>query len=273
MPALFELESVTFSYDGVSALDRLTMTVQSGQRVALLGANGSGKSTLLKLLDGLQFAAAGRLSFCGDVLTEERFAEDAFQFSFRRRVGFVFQNPDVQLFSPSVLDELEFGPLQLRLPSNEMRRRVSDAMDLFEIGHLADRAPHHLSGGEKKKVALASVLVMQPEVVLLDEPTSGLDPRSQTNLINLLDKWDDGTKTIITATHDLHMLEDLAGQCVILERGRLIAEGNTADILEDRDLLQRANLIHAHRSMRDTGQNSERHSGMHGHHHLHEEHK
>lgn len=268
MPALFELEAVTFSYDGVSALDRLTMTVQSGQRLALLGANGSGKSTLLKLLDGLQFAGAGRLSFCGEVLTEERFAQEAFQFSFRKRVGFVFQSPDVQLFSPSVRDELEFGPSQLRLPPDEMNRRVTDALDLFEIAHLAERAPHHLSGGEKKKVALASVLVMQPEVVLLDEPTSGLDPRSQTNLINLLDKWDDGTRTIITATHDLHMLEDLAGQCVILERGRMIAEGNTADILGDRDLLQRANLIHAHRATRNSG----RHSGMHAHHHLHEEH-
>jgi cobalt/nickel transport system ATP-binding protein len=263
MAALFELESVTFSYDGVVALDGLTMTVQSGQRLALLGANGSGKSTLLKLLDALQFAGAGKLSFCGEALTEDRFAHDAFQYSFRKRVGFVFQNPDVQLFSPSVRDELEFGPAQLRLPPGEMNRRVTDAMDLFEISHLADRAPYHLSGGEKKKVALASVLVMQPEVVLLDEPTSGLDPRSQTNLINLLDKWDDGSKTIITATHDLHMLEDLAGQCVILERGRLIAEGNTADILGDRDLLQRANLIHAHRSLR--------HSGMHAHHHLHDE--
>jgi cobalt/nickel transport system ATP-binding protein len=237
------------------------MTVQSGQRLALLGANGSGKSTLLKLLDGLQFAGSGKLSFCGETLSEDRFAHDAFQFAFRKRVGFVFQNPDVQLFSPSVRDELEFGPAQLRLPPDEMNRRVRDAMDLFEIAHLADRAPHHLSGGEKKKVALASVLVMQPEVVLLDEPTSGLDPRSQTSLINLLDKWDDGSKTIITATHDLHMLEDLAGQCVILERGRLIAEGSTAEILGDRDLLQRANLIHAHRSSR--------HSAMHSHHHLH----
>ena len=121
--------------------------------------------------------------------------------------------------------------------------------------------PHHLSGGEKKKVALASVLVMQPEVVLLDEPTSGLDPRSQTNLINLLGKWDDGSKTIITATHDLHMLEDLASQCAILERGRLIAQGPTTQILDDRDLLERANLIHAHRSSR--------HPAMHSHQHLH----
>lgn len=265
MAALFELDSVTFSYDGVTALDGLTMTVQSGQRLALLGANGSGKSTLLKLLDALQFAGAGTLSFCGEALTEDRFAHDAFQYAFRKRVGFVFQNPDVQLFSPSVRDELEFGPAQLRLPHDEMNRRVTDAMDLFEISHLADRAPHHLSGGEKKKVALASVLVMQPEVVLLDEPTSGLDPRSQTNLINLLDKWDDGSKTIITATHDLHMLEDLAGQCVILERGRLIAEGSTAEILGDRDLLQRANLIHAHRSSR--------HSGAHAHQHMHEDHR
>lgn len=262
MAALFELESVTFSYDGIVALDSLTMTVQSGQRLALLGANGSGKSTLLKLLDALQFAGAGKLSFGGEALTEDRFAQDTFHYAFRKRVGFVFQNPDVQLFSPSVRDELEFGPAQLRLPPDEMNRRVTDAMDLFEISHLADRAPHHLSGGEKKKVALASVLVMQPEVVLLDEPTSGLDPRSQTNLINLLDKWDDGSKTIITATHDLHMLEDLAGQCVILERGRLIAEGKTAEILGNRELLQRANLIHAHRSLRQ--------AGMHAHYHMHE---
>lgn len=229
--------------------------------MALLGANGSGKSTLLRLLDGLLFADSGAIRFCGEPLSEDRFADDQFAYRFRRRVGFVFQNADVQLFCPTVFDEVAFGPLQLRLPGNEIRQRVNDTLDRFEISHLSDRAPHHLSGGEKKKVALASVLVLKPEVILLDEPTAGLDPRSQTHLIETLMDWTDETKTIITATHDLHMLEDMADVCNILEKGRVIASGAPGEILCNRDLLERANLIHSHRRSQTTA--------FHGHPHLH----
>ncbi|MGA7412883.1 MAG: ABC transporter ATP-binding protein [Bryobacteraceae bacterium] len=262
---LFEAEQLVFAYDGTPALNGLTMTIRTGEKIALLGANGSGKSTLLRLLDALHFADSGTLRFCKEVLSEDRFADDTFAYAFRRRVGFVFQNADAQLFSPTVFEELAFGPLQLRLPQDEVRRMVNEALDQFEISHLAQRAPHRLSGGEKKKVALASVLIMKPDVILLDEPTAGLDPRSQTHLVDLLMGWTDQTKTIITATHDLHMLEDLADTCQVLERGRVICAGPTVEVLGDRGLLERANLVHSHRRARESKAHT--HPGLHSHPH------
>src|SRR4029077_2094392 len=154
----------------------LSLNIAEGTRVALLGANGSGKSTLLRILDGLIFPSAGEVLFGGVELIEDHFAEDEFAYDFRRRVGLVFQNPDVQLFNPTVFDEVAFGPLQMRWTKNEIRERVAATMDTLEISHLKDRPPHRLSGGEKKRVAIASVLVLDPEVLLLDEPPAALAP-------------------------------------------------------------------------------------------------
>ncbi|HEX5227906.1 MAG TPA: ABC transporter ATP-binding protein, partial [Bryobacteraceae bacterium] len=164
--AVFRVADVSYRYHEVPALNGLSVQVAPGERVALLGANGSGKSTLLRLLAGLAFPQRGEISFFGRPLTASALQDEAFFFSFRRRVGVVFQNPDVQLFNPSVFDEVAFGPLQLRLPAKEVRERVEAALETMGIGHLRDRAPHRLSGGEKKRVALASVLVTDPEVLL-----------------------------------------------------------------------------------------------------------
>jgi len=259
---LFDVDRVTFRYEGVTALDDLNLSIPQGSRVALLGANGSGKSTLLRLLDGLCFPQAGGIRFRGDQLTEARLGEDDFACGFRRDVGLVFQNPDVQLFNPTVFDELAFGPLQLRWPKNEVRERVAEMLDRLRIAHLRDRAPHRLSGGEKKRVALASVLVLDPAVLLLDEPTASLDPRSQSQIIDLLVEWGGGAKTVIVATHDLADLEDIADRCCVLDSGRLVAERAPADVLRDRDLLERANLVHAHRHRHASGV-------MHSHPHEH----
>src|SRR5262249_19838062 len=158
-------------------------------RYVVLGANGSGKSTMLRLLDGLYFADSGNVLAFGEKLTEERFADEEFAFNFRRRVAFVFQNPDVQLFNPTVFDEIAFAPLQLRWDKQQIPTRVNEMLELMEIAHLKDRSPHRLSGGEKKRVALASVLVLEPEVLLLDEPTSALDPKSQSQVIDFLTEW------------------------------------------------------------------------------------
>ena len=146
---VFQIEGVTYSYEHVVALDAVSLAIPAGQRVALLGANGSGKSTLLRLLDGLCFPASGTVRFRGEPLTEERFQNEAFSFDFRRRVGLVFQNPDTQLFNPTVFDELAFGPLQLRWPPDVIRQRVAQTLDDLNIAHLKDRPPHRLSGGEK----------------------------------------------------------------------------------------------------------------------------
>ncbi len=268
-PPVFSVERVSYHYQTVTALDSVSLTIPPGKRLALLGANGSGKSTLLRLLDGLYFPDSGAISFQGSPLVRERLEEDRFAFDFRRRVGLVFQNPDVQLFNPTVFDEVAFAPLQLRCPKDEIVRRVAAALDLMEIAHLRTRPPHRLSGGEKKRVALASVLVLDPEVLLLDEPTAALDPRSQSQIIDLLIGWGNGGKTVITATHDLGLVEDIADYCYLLEHGKLAAEGSPAELLRDQALLEGANLIHAHRHRHPEGGFSHSHPHTHPHSHPH----
>ncbi len=262
MTMLFEVAKLTYRYDSLAALDNLSLAFPEGSRVALVGANGSGKSTLLRLLDGLYFPQSGAVRFRGEELTEERFADDRFAFRFRRQVGLVFQNPDVQLFNPTVFDEVAFAPLQLRWPKSEVRQRVAEILERLRLSHLKDRVPHRLSGGEKKRVALASVLVLDPAVLLLDEPLGSLDPRSQSQLIDLLIEWGGGAKSVITATHDLGDLADIADRCYVLDRGRVAGEGPPAEVLADRALLERTNLVHAHRHHHPSGE-------THSHSHLH----
>ena len=245
---VFEVKDVTFAYDGKqTALEGINMTVQSGECVVILGANGCGKSTLLKLLDGLYFPSQGTLKAFGVPLTEQSLREEAVNFSFRRRVGLVFQDTDVQLFSPSVLDEVAFAPLQLGLPRAEVKQRVEEALAALRIEKLRDRAPHRLSGGEKRRVALASLLTLRPDVWLLDEPTTGLDPRSQSWLVEFIWQQREEGKTVITATHDLNIAEQIASTIFVFDEGHHIAaSGDPCEILGDHDLLHRCNLTHYH---------------------------
>lgn len=246
---VFEFEKVAFAYEGKQlALDNISLTVRAGERVAVLGSNGSGKSTLLKLMDGLYFPSAGVVRAFGQPLTEPAFQEESFNFAFRRRVGLVFQDTDVQLFSPSVWEELAFAPLQMELPRGEVLARVDAALSALRIEKLRDRAPHRLSGGEKRRVALASVLSLNPEVWLLDEPTSGLDPRSQSWLVDFIIEQGRAGRTVVTATHDLGIVEAIADRvCVFNEEHRLVAQGTPGEILSRHDLLIACNLIHEHR--------------------------
>jgi cobalt/nickel transport system ATP-binding protein len=247
MPTAFEAESLRYAYGDVPALNGVTLQIADGQRVALLGANGSGKSTLLRLLGGLSFPTHGSIHFRGSPLTKLRLAEEAFFFGFRRKVGFVFQNPDVQLFNASVFDEVAFGPLQMGWPPHRVRACVEQTLQQMHIEDLRDRAPHRLSGGEKKRVALASVLVLDPEVLLLDEPTAALDPASQTQILELLASWKDTGRTVVIATHDLDSLEDLADSCYLLKDGQVAGCGDPLAVLHDVALLERAGLIRPHR--------------------------
>ncbi|MGA3210094.1 MAG: energy-coupling factor ABC transporter ATP-binding protein [Terriglobales bacterium] len=260
--AIFKLRDVVYRYEpGQVALNGLSLEIAGGSRVALVGANGSGKSTLLRLLDALCFPESGAISFENAELTAVRFCDPQFRYDFRRRVGLVFQNPDVQLFCPTVFDEVAFGPLQLRWPPDEVRRRVDEALESMRIAHLRQRVPHRLSGGEKKRLALASVLVLKPDVLLLDEPTSGLDPRSQSQIIDLISISGDTTMTVVTATHDLGMIEDIASTCHVMDAGAIAASGSPQEILSNLPMLEKCNLIHAHRHG---------HQGtLHSHPHLH----
>lgn len=266
---LFDVQNVSFDYDGIVALRRVSLAVAAGQRVAIVGSNGSGKSTLLRLLDGLCFPSAGTVRFGGEEMTLDRLQGNGFAFNFRRRVALVFQNPDVQLFNPTVFDEVAFGPLQLQLPKDALLRRIEETMQFMGITHLKDRPPHRLSGGEKKRVALASVLVLDPEVLLLDEPTSTLDPKTQSQLIDLIQSWKNTSKTVITTTHQLDIVEDIADIVYVMQEGEIVASGEPSQILSDSDLLLQANLIHAHKHSHDGVVHSHPHSHRHEHGHEH----
>jgi cobalt/nickel transport system ATP-binding protein len=273
MSNVFDVQRASFDYEGIVALRDITLRVEGGQRVALVGANGSGKSTLLRLLDGLCFPSSGSIAVFGKAITPSTLQDDEFAFEFRKRVALVFQNPDVQLFNPTVFDEVAFGPLQLRLSREEILRRVGETMEFMGISQLKDRPPHRLSGGEKKRVALASALVLDPEVLLLDEPTSALDPKSQSQLIDLIQSWRSTSKTVVTATHQLDIVEDIADIVYIVQEGTIVGSGKPSEILGNSELLLRANLVHAHRHSHGGVVHSHPHSHRHSHHehgHAHE---
>jgi len=249
------------------ALEGVSLTVDRGEKVALLGANGCGKSTLLKLLDGLLFADSGTYHAFGAAVTEDSLEDEQLSRAFRSRVGFVFQNSDAQVFSPTVREEIAFGPLNMGMTPEVVEARVDDTLRMLDIEALADRAPYQLSGGEKKRVAIASVLVMNPEVLLFDEPTAALDPRTQQWLVELIVELNGAGKTIVLATHDLDTLHLLADRCVVFsEDHRVAAEGTPSDVLADRHLLLSANLVHAHSHVHSDSEPLHAHVHDAGHH-------
>ncbi len=245
---LFRLAGVGYEYaPGVEALAAVDLAIDRGERLAILGANGSGKSTLLKVLAGLAPPTQGTVEAFGVRIDDGALKDEATAQRFRRRVGMVFQSADAQLFNPTVRDEIAFGPLHLDLPREEILARVDDTLAMLGLAALAERAPYNLSGGEKKKVALASVLSINPEVLMLDEPTNSLDPRTQEWLIELLEQFHGAGKTIVVATHQLDVLERLVDRAVVLgEDHRPAADGPLGDVLADRDMLLSVNLIHEH---------------------------
>ena len=245
---IFNVQEISFTYGHqITALDKISLIVHPGERLVILGPNGCGKSTLLKLLDGLCFPTSGSVTAFGQPMTEDAFRNDAYNFAFRRRVGLVFQDSEVQLFMPSVWEEITFAPLQLGLTPAAAQERAEWAMEALRINKLRQRAPHQLSGGEKKRVALASVLSLLPEVWLLDEPTAGLDPRSVFWLMDFIDAQAAAGKTIITATHDLEMAAGSADRVYVLDEDhRMLAEGTPQHILSDQSLLVQSNLARTH---------------------------
>jgi len=244
----FNLEKVSFGYlPGQPLLDGLSLEILAGESVAVLGANGCGKSTLMKLISGLIYPSAGSLVAFGQELNETSLQDEQFSRGFRQRVGFVFQNSDAQLFSATVWDEIAFGPLQSGFTPEQTKVRVQETLALVGIENLSDRPPYKLSGGEKKKVALACVLAVNPEVLILDEPTNGLDPRTQYWLVEFLISLRQAGKTLIIATHDLNIVEEIADRVIVFGEDHAIAADGTAHhILNNRKLLLEVNLIHEH---------------------------
>lgn len=243
-PAL-ALQGVSYEYaPGIPALLEVHLEVPVGQSLALLGANGSGKSTLLKILAGLLMPTRGRMLAWGTPLDRRFWQDDARASAFRRRVGLLMQNSDAQLFCTTVWEEIAFGPAQLGLEGHALQARVQEALELLQIGPLARRSPHRLSGGEKKKVALAAILALKPEILLLDEPSTGLDPRSQAWLAAFLSQLHAAGHTLVLASHDLDLVGKVCISGVILgEDHRVMASGSIPRLLGDSALLRQANLI------------------------------
>lgn len=264
--AIFELKDIYFSYLGrFAALCGIDINISRGEKITVIGTNGSGKSTLLHILDGLIFPDKGIVKAFGEELRENDFTDENFSRNFRKKVGLVFQNPEVQLFCPTVKEDIIFGPLQLGVEKKEIERRLEGVLSILGIKGVLNRPPHQLSIGEKRRVALASTLMVNPDVLILDEPTAGLDPLTTRHIIDLLIQENENGKTIITSTHDLHIVEEISDTVYVFGQDKKIIKSGRPDvILQDTALLQANNLMHIH---------SHRHKDItHAHPHMHLDH-
>ena len=230
-----QIEHLSFSYpDGRQALHDISLAVRSGEKLAVVGPNGAGKSTLFLHLNGILRAQdGGRVQVAGLELGDRAVR------AVRARVGLVFQDPDDQLFSPTVFEDVAFGPLHMDLPEDEVRQRVAQALAVVGMTGHEEYMPHHLSLGERKRIAIATVLVMDPAILVLDEPSAGLDPRMRRNLIALLREL---PQTMLVASHDMRLVWDLCPRTVILDGGRLVVDGLTTGLLQDQALMERHGL-------------------------------
>lgn len=226
-----EIENLSFSYpDGHTALRDISLSIAPCEKVALVGPNGAGKSTLILHLNGI-LRGTGQVKVCGMPMDPKNLGK------IRAEVGLVFQNPDDQLFSPTVFDDVAYGPLYQGMAPEEVSRRVDEALAAVHMNGYSQRVSHHLSTGEKKRIAIATVLSVKPEVLVLDEPTAGLDPRSRRAFINLLR---DLPLTMLVSTHDMALVSELFERMVIMDDGRIVADGDTRTLMADEALL------HAH---------------------------
>jgi len=233
-----EVNGVTYVYpDGFMALQEVNLKVAKGERLAILGPNGTGKSTLLMILNGLYTPSSGEISVLGVPVNDENMS------AVRRDVGLVFQDPDDQLFSPTLWEDVCFGPLNMGLPEEEVRVRSSEALDAVSLTGYEQKPPHHLSAGEKKRAAIATVLAMRPRILLLDEPTVNLDPRNRLELANLLRSLHNRREmTLITASHDVNFLPEVADRAYILNKGHVTSEGSLREVFSSSRLMSEANL-------------------------------
>jgi cobalt/nickel transport system ATP-binding protein len=237
---LFKLENLSHQYsDGTLALDNVSLSFTAGDRIALLGTNGSGKTTLLHHLNGILQPTSGKVYFEDKPLKYDSKS----LLNLRKRVGFIFQDPNDQLFAPTVKQDVAFGPLNLGQPPDQVQKVVEEALRTVGMAEYAEKPPHFLSLGQKKRVALAGVLAMQPEVLIMDEPTSNLDPRATSEILHLLLHLNKESKiTLLLATHDVDMVPIFANKLFILNKGKLVSEGSPKELFSDAELIRSINL-------------------------------
>jgi cobalt/nickel transport system ATP-binding protein len=235
MDKVIEIKNLSFNYpDGHQGLKNADLNVYPGENMAVIGPNGAGKSTLLLHFNGI-LRGNSTVKICGLAVEEKNLKE------IRKKVGLIFQNPEDQLFSLNVFDDVAFGPINMGYSELEVKQRVTQALEWVGMAGYEQRSPHHLSIGEKKRIAIATVLSLNPEILVIDEPTSNLDPRSKWSLIELLKQL---PMTKIIATHDLELVRALCGRTVVMDEGKIVADGNTGDILDDVTLLKTHGLAH-----------------------------
>jgi len=241
-PPVIELHDISYTYpDGTEALKNITAEIFEGESVAIAGPNGAGKSTLLLIMAGLLAPSSGEVKIFGRKVDGKMINNVKKMYEVRKKIGIVFQDPDVQLFSSTVHDDVAFGPIHLGISMEEVESKVRDTLKFLGLGHVAEKHPYELSGGEKRKAAIATVLVSSPDVLLLDEPTADLDPKSRKEFVELLKKLKNDGKTIVIATHDMDLLPEIAERIIVIDRSS-IAEGLTRDVLMNEKLLEKANL-------------------------------
>jgi cobalt/nickel transport system ATP-binding protein len=231
---LIQIRQLSFTYpDGKNALRDINLSVNAGEKIGIVGANGAGKSTLLLHINGV-FSGKGTITVAGLECNKKNLDK------IRAKVGVVFQNPDDQLFSVTVFDDVAYGPHYQGLSKDVINTRVKKALASVQMEDYADRNPYHLSGGEKKRIAIATVLSMEPEILIFDEPTAGLDPRGRRELISLLEKL---PQTLLIATHDLNLVDQLASRMIIMNNGSIVTDGNSKTLLQDEKILWENGLM------------------------------
>ena len=262
MSEAIKVRHLYYTYpDKTTGLQDINLEAAKGETVIIIGANGTGKSTLLLNLMGI-LRGKGDIEVLGNVLNDKNLK------TIRRTMGLVFQNPDDQLFCPTVLDDVAFGPLNLGWERDAVLHESRSALALVRMEKFESRPSHHLSFGEKKRVAVATLLSMKPQILLLDEPTGGLDPRSCTELIEILYVLKDQGKTILATSHDLHMVAEIADRvCVLSEEKTIVADGPFKEILSNHELLSKNNLIHQHRHRHERFVKEHEHAHLHEHDH------
>lgn len=241
---MIELKNVTYSYNDIKALKNINLSISSGESAAFIGPNGSGKSTLIKLINGIIYPSSGSYFFDGEEITEKKLQSNVFSKNFHKRIGFIFQNSEAQLFCSNVYDEIAFGPRQMNMKEDEVAQRVNDCLRLLKIEDLKDRQPYHLSGGEKKKVSIAAVLALNPELIVFDEPMNNLDPKTKRFLRNIMISLNGAGKTILCSTHDFQYVDKVFNRAIVLSNDHtIIRDGGYEEILNDKEFLFENNII------------------------------